>query len=181
MRGWTQAQLAEHLGVHQKTIVNWESTGVPPRSEYKVRRVLPQELRYIDYVDHIISVGSLPASFEEWVEYDKAQIERLEESNLSDEQIALDEIAENFELEERQSDYDSRIARLRNLSVFTSDELLNEVSRRIHLLEAEVRNVPDLEDDIPTMPREEEQALRQSSHGLAAKRGRNEADVHGSD
>lgn len=54
---------------------------------------------------------------------------------------------------------------------------LAEIQRRAMLR----LNVPTSEEDIPVMSREEERALRQSEHGLAAKRGRNEADVHGDD
>lgn len=38
--GLTQAELAALVGVHPKTIVNWEATGVPRKSEYKVERAL---------------------------------------------------------------------------------------------------------------------------------------------
>lgn len=38
-------------------------------------------------------------------------------------------------------------------------------------------NVPAFEEDMDTLSREEEQALRQSDHDLAAKRGRNEANI----
>lgn len=41
----TQAELAVKVGVHQKTIVNWEAQGVPRKSEYKVERILGKELR----------------------------------------------------------------------------------------------------------------------------------------
>lgn len=43
--------------------------------------------------------------------------------------------------------------------------------------EVPVPNVRPLEEDVPVLSREEEQALRKSDHDIAAYRGRNEADI----
>ncbi|RLP83013.1 XRE family transcriptional regulator [Mycetocola lacteus] len=42
--GLTQRELARRIGVHQKTIVNWEASGVPKKSEYRVIRALGTHL-----------------------------------------------------------------------------------------------------------------------------------------
>ncbi len=72
------------------------------------------------------------------------------------------------------------------LRTFTDLELAREIVRRLdnetagEALTGELSiesNVGDYDDDVPVMSREEEQALRQADHALAAKRGRNEADV----
>lgn len=147
LKGWTQQQLADAVGVHQKTIVNWESKGVPPKAAYKLQRVLGDELEYVEHVGSGQSTLSLD-EYRDIKEQIRSQDEEREEvrdaAGGDDEESAWSarETA-NFEalqLEEQQAAYDARIALEDTLAQFDTVTLLREVERRVRRLQAEARD-----------------------------------------
>jgi transcriptional regulator with XRE-family HTH domain len=162
LRGWTQAQLAEALGVHQKTIVNWESTGVPPKREYMVRRILAEELEYSEYVDYTRAAGRPLASFDEWMEASRDTESAIDELNKAIEAGEVDASESRLDGEalRRHEQFEEHV---KSLSRYSSVELLNEVSRRVRSMEQDLseahhaRNVPDSADT-------------QEDYGLVAKK-----------
>lgn len=136
LSGLTQAELADAIGVHKKTIVNWETSGVPAKSEYKVRRAIPNELRYVEYRGDTENSGSLPMSFEEWM---RDTIERAFDATHeepSDQLLALEAATDAIHAAEM----------IERLSPFTSVQMLSEVSRRIRVLEQSVTTPRESED-----------------------------------
>lgn len=119
----TQAELAAAIGVHPKTIVNWESEGVPVRSEYKVRRRFNPELSYLRERSSGKAEG---LSLQEWKDLLLArsieaidQEEPVEEFEARPFQEALDEVA-----------LASAVERSRLLKGFSSRQLLQELLLR---------------------------------------------------
>lgn len=181
-KGWTQADLAKAIGVHPKTIVNWESTDVPPRSEYKVTRVLGDELSYLDGIrgGHL----SPDTTFEEWREMlrrDRDHSEEVREREY-DAGIDLDErdeqsaILSEDALAKAQASYEERLSVINGLSRFSRMQLLLELVRRERVENVSVSssdagasvasvggNVSGLsDDDLHSMD------LSQQDHALAA-------------
>lgn len=68
------------------------------------------------------------------------------------------------------------VSRAFGLDAYTDLELAREIVRRIEAGEGEAFDVPTTDDDVPVMTREAERELR-ADHDLAAKRGRNEAEI----
>lgn len=167
LRGWTQAQLAEAVGVHQKTIVNWEANGVPPKSEYKVRRAMPQEVRYVDYVSHAGAAGADPMQFDEWLAADEenqayweaVEADREEDGRPSSEREFQHD--PDYDIDREQERYEHRLDRTNTLSSFSSQELLVELGRRITQLEHRDSVGGPSDDD-------HEVDLRKEALGLAA-------------
>lgn len=146
LKGWTQQELADAVGVHQKTIVNWESKGVPPKSAYKVQRVLGRELEYVEHVGS----GQSNLSFDEYLAiYDERRSADDEREEVRDAAHESDEDAawhaqaiaryEEQQLEEQQAAYDARIALQDTLAQFDTVTLLREIEFRVRRLQAEAR------------------------------------------
>ncbi|OII10500.1 hypothetical protein BIU97_10250 [Curtobacterium sp. MCBA15_009] len=143
LHGWTQGQLADELGVHQKTVANWESKGVPPRQAYKVQRVLRDELRY---VDHREMSGDPDLTFEDFKRLfldpetlsqdDKERLEAEFAQRAASFDLSPDEYSEalrsnsEYVLEQQQQAYDARLAVREALSAYNTDVLLNELKER---------------------------------------------------
>lgn len=154
LKGWTQAQLADAVGVHVKTIVNWESKGVPPRSEYLVRRAMLPEVRYVEYATQARENGITPDGFEEFTEWSAREAAWSHEDDAAD--VPSEDEYEHA-IDEAQTAYDEKVARLDSLASFTSDQLLGEVSRRIQQLERAVADVGTKDDyDLATRKAETE-------------------------
>ncbi|MCS5487402.1 helix-turn-helix domain-containing protein [Curtobacterium flaccumfaciens pv. beticola] len=148
LRSWTQAQLAEELGVHQKTVANWEMKGVPPRQAYKVQRVLGEELRY---VDHRQRSGDPNLSFDDYKQIfldreapsadDRDRMEADFRRRAADLGMSPDEYAEalrddsDYQVEQQQAAYDERLAVRDALAKFSNDALLAELKERFRDLE----------------------------------------------
>jgi DNA-binding XRE family transcriptional regulator len=147
LKGWTQQELADAIGVHQKTIVNWESKGVPPKSAYKVQRVLRKELEYVEHVGS----GQSTLTFDEYLEiYDQRRLADEEREEAPSAQYESDEDAawhaqsvanyEEQQLEEQQAAYDARVALQDTLAQFDTVTLLKEIELRVRRLQAEARD-----------------------------------------
>ena len=116
---WTQAKLAEKLGVSQRTIVSWESAGVPAKSERAVFRSIG---RYIHNIRQEIA-------HQEWLGSEEGQ-RHLEKSLAQYEQTQ----------QEYNDDWDGPIMYGRNqrqlvdaantLSAYDTKTLLYELLRR---------------------------------------------------
>lgn len=137
LRNWTQQELADAIGVHQKTIVNWESKGVPPKSAYKVKRVLGNELAF---VEHREMNPDDRTSFEDFRE------EWLRQQAVLDAEAEADppyepnpDLDDEYRLEQQQAAYDARVALQDTLAQFDSITLLQEVEQRIRRMQAEIR------------------------------------------
>lgn len=188
MKGWTQAELAEAVDVHAKTIVNWEAHGVPPRSEYKVKRALGKLVSYAVYIDTLPEDFS-PLSYEEWLVQDNetsldAQAQYEQRARLFGEEYAqaaahetdeYDDIKREFE----QVEYDERVAAaaaraefLAGLSKYDSITLLQEVARRLRAAEPTgVGSGPHDEDFEVNLD-----DITKKDVDLAAKRGKRKVD-----
>jgi transcriptional regulator with XRE-family HTH domain len=167
LKGWTQQDLADAVGVSVRTIVNWETTGVPSRSTRKIERALGDELRYSHFISNFPDDLDIP-NFDEWKQDMRdrqawllAQEEGRESSDLIDmpanweAQEAYD--AEVWDMNLRETN-DRRSA----LSSFTTEQLLNEINIRVKQLEKHIEtdapgNVIDADDRFGsrfTAPRE---------------------------
>ncbi len=146
LRNWTQQELADAIGVHQKTIVNWESKGVPPKSAYKVQRVLGNELAFVEHREMNPEDGT---SFEEFRE------EWLRQQAVLDAEAAADppyepnpDLDDEYRLEQQQAAYDARVALQDTLAQFDSITLLREVEQRVRRMQAELRATAGTEAEV---------------------------------
>ena len=137
LRNWTQQELADALGVHQKTIVNWESKGVPPKSAYKVQRVLGDELAFVEHSERNPEDST---SFEDFrAEWLRQQAVLDTEAEAGDLQEPGMDAHDEYQLEQQQAAYDARVALQDTLAQFDTVTLLREVELRVRRLQADVR------------------------------------------
>lgn len=187
MKGWTQAELAEAVDVHQKTIVNWEANGVPPRSEYKVKRALGKLLSYATYID-TLPEDYAPISYDEWLVQDAesvadAQAQYDQRARLHGDDYALAAALEESEEHDLrtavdQEDYDRRVAVsserasfMAGLSKYDSITLLQELERRMRTDTPHVGSAPHDEDFEVSL-----EDISKKDLDLAAKRGKRKVD-----
>lgn len=64
----TQAEFAEHLGVSQRTIVNWETSGVPESKTARVNRTLRRALIDMNVIAEMAKVQPLEPTVDDWRE-----------------------------------------------------------------------------------------------------------------
>lgn len=156
LEGFTQAELADAVGVHQKTIVNWEKTGVPPKSEYRVRRVLGKALQYCSdsangYIDtdEEYPEWKTRMEYQDWVSIEQARI--AEEQGGAHEpheaQIEYDAEQARIGLEAAQAAHEEKLRRIGVLRPFTDSDLLHELIRRDEIRHSEAPDVSGMTDD----------------------------------
>lgn len=141
LKGWTQSQLAEAIGVHQKTIVNWEATGVPAKREYMLYRVLRDELNYTAYANELKEHGQPTPTFEEWLaaENDGQIAWATYDVIRGASETEVDEGRRRAVEDESEQRRLSLEAHVESLARFTSYDLLDEVARRLRVIDADAR------------------------------------------
>ena len=154
-RGLTQEELAQALGVATRTITNWEANGVPRKAEYKVERFFAGDLRRSEEVSPLF--GDVLSSMD---------------AHQSEVPLPVDTGPSRLELVRMLDQFPDYV-----ILEYLTQRALRRRAREVSSISTEVVSVSGGIDDVPVLSREEEQALRQSDHDIAAYRGRNEADI----